>query len=177
MIGHSVKVLSDIILRMPKMRTWTDDELVLAVADSRSYRMVLIKLQLVPAGGNYAQVKRRVSEMGLSTEHFTGMGWSLGIVKPPAPLEYLLVANGTAQSYVLKKRLFVHGIKKPECELCGWAEKSLDGRIPVELDHINGDHSDNRLENLRILCPNCHSLQPTHRGKNKKVTLKYARVV
>jgi hypothetical protein len=63
---------------------------------------------------------------------------------------------------------FKEGIKKEECEMCGWAKSSLDGRIPLELDHINGDHHDNRLINLRILCPNCHSLQPTHRGKNKK---------
>ena len=48
------------------------------------------------------------------------------------------------------------------------AEKSEDGRIPVELDYINGDHHDNRIKNLRILCPNCHSLQLTHRGKNKR---------
>lgn len=52
------------------------------------------------------------------------------------------------------------------CEDCGWAKSSEDGRIPVELDHINGDRHDNRLENLRILCPNCHSLRLTHRGKN-----------
>ena len=45
-------------------------------------------------------------------------------------------------------------------------KKSIDGRIPLELDHINGDRHDNRIKNLRILCPNCHSLQPTHRGRN-----------
>ncbi|MGB4076287.1 MAG: HNH endonuclease [Minisyncoccia bacterium] len=39
--------------------------------------------------------------------------------------------------------------------------------MPVELDHVNGDRHDNRIENLRILCPNCHSLKPTHRGRNK----------
>lgn len=53
-------------------------------------------------------------------------------------------------------------------ERCGWAERAEDGRIPVELDHKNGDRFDNRFENLQILCPNCHSLQPTHRGKNVK---------
>lgn len=56
----------------------------------------------------------------------------------------------------------------PRCELCDWAEMAEDGRIPVELDHINGDRYDNRIKNLRILCPNCHSLQSTHRGKNQK---------
>ena len=52
--------------------------------------------------------------------------------------------------------------------MCGWAKISIDGRIPLELDQINGNRHDNRLENLRILCPNCHSLQITHRGMNIK---------
>ena len=64
-------------------------------------------------------------------------------------------------------RLFKAGLKKAGCEECGWAKLSADGRIPVELDHINGDRYDNRIENLRILCPNCHSLKSTHRGRNK----------
>ncbi len=52
--------------------------------------------------------------------------------------------------------------------MCGWNKTTKDGRLPLELDHINGDSRDNRLTNLQILCPNCHSLQPTHRGLNKK---------
>ncbi|HSW37500.1 MAG TPA: HNH endonuclease [Candidatus Saccharimonadales bacterium] len=161
---------------MPKNRSWEDEALVQAVKESFSIRMVIQKLGLIPAGGNYQQVKRRIAELTLDITHFTGMGWNTGVRKrtmvPALPIEELLVENSLAQSYKLKNRLFLLGLKEAKCELCGWAERSPDGRIPVELDHINGTHSDNRLENLRILCPNCHSLQPTHRGKNKRVKLR-----
>ena len=160
---------------MPNKRSWTDEQLVMAVETSLSYRSVLIKLGLIPAGGNYAQLKSRIKELKLDTEHFTGQGWNVGWkFDPRVPVQELgsvLVRDSGIQSFKLKKRLVEAGIKKLECELCGWAQMSEDGRIPVELDHINGIHSDNRLENLRVLCPNCHSLQPTHRGKNKKVKL------
>ncbi|MEI9914326.1 MAG: HNH endonuclease signature motif containing protein [Candidatus Saccharibacteria bacterium] len=155
---------------MSSRRKWNDEQLMEAVKDSRSYRQVLIKLSLIPAGGNYVQVQNRVKALNLDTKHFLGMGWNVGLLfvpNPAQPLSKLLVKNSTAQSYVLKKRLFVSGLLKPKCELCGWAKVSKDGRIPVELDHINGNHYDNRIHNLRILCPNCHSLQTTHRGKNK----------
>jgi hypothetical protein len=165
---------------MGRQRSWTDEALINAVAISKSYRNVLILLRLVPAGGNYEQVKTAIKRLGLATDHFTGMGWSTGLkfnLRSATPIQELLVANGTMQSYSLKKRLFRAGLKSPACEMCGWARKSLDGRIPVELDHINGNHFDNRIENLRILCPNCHSLQPTHRGKNKRHLLVSAGVV
>ncbi len=158
---------------MPK-RSWTDEQLTAVVKDSKSYRSVLIKLSLIPAGGNYDAIKRRVEELGISTEHFTGKGWNVGglfVPKPAIPIEQLLVEDSNVQSYKLKKKLFVKGLKQPKCELCGWAKIAPDGRIPLELDHINGIRKDNRLENLRILCPNCHSLQPTHRGRNKRTRL------
>ena len=150
---------------------WTDGELREAVAASASYSQAIRRLGLVPAGGNYVQVQRRIRELALDTSHFTGKRWNVGLKfrpSPPAPLEVVLVVGRPTGSHKLKKRLFRAGLKAPVCELCGWAARAPDGRIPVELDHINGDRSDNRLENLRILCPNCHSLQPTHRGLNHK---------
>lgn len=160
---------------MSTHRSWTDEQLTEAVKTSRSYRQVIIKLNLIPAGGNYAQVRRAIKALGLDTSHFLGMGWNVGLLfrpSPPIPLNKLLKRETIVQSYKLKLRLFEKGLKQPKCEICGWAKKSIDGRIPVELDHINGVHSDNRLKNLRILCPNCHSMQLTHRGKNKKVSLR-----
>jgi 5-methylcytosine-specific restriction endonuclease McrA len=152
-------------------RRWTIKDLQIAVKSSLSIREVIIKLGLVPAGGNYEQIKSAFKEADINTEHFTGKGWRLHKTfepRPRIPLSKILVKNSTFQSFKLKKRLFFEGLKKPACELCGWAEQSQDGRIPLELDHVNGDHYDNRIENLRILCPNCHSLQPTHRGRNQR---------
>ena len=77
------------------------------------------------------------------------------------------------QSYKLKKRLIEESLLKDECSICGWDEKPSSNEFtPCELDHINGDSLDHRLCNLRILCPNCHSLTKTYRfrrGKNNLI--------
>lgn len=150
---------------------WTDDELRAAVHRSRSIAQVLKLLDLRPAGGNYVHVRRRIEELAIDTSHFRGQAWNSGLSfrpSPPISLAALLVANRPTGTHRLKLRLFREGIKPARCELCGWAQVAADGRLPLELDHINGDRNDNRIENLRILCPNCHSLQPTHRGLNKR---------
>ena len=104
---------------------------------------------------------------------FANSTWSKAIergdIKPNdhiIPLEVLLVSDRhkTAR-YHLKNRLLRVGVLKRECAICGiteWQGKPL----AFDLDHINGINNDNRLENLRILCPNCHSQTETHAGKN-----------
>jgi len=151
-------------------RSWTINQLEKAVKESKSFRKVLEKLKLRNTGGNYEQIKKYIKEYQLDTKHFTGRAWNKGLKgfgQPRIPLEKILVKNSHFQSFKLKKRLFAAGLKIPRCEQCGWAEKTKTGYLPLELDHINGDRHDNRLENLRILCPNCHSLQPTHRGRRR----------
>jgi hypothetical protein len=154
-----------------KKRSWTENELRIAVGESKSVRQVISRLGLVEAGGNYSQIKKFLAFYKIKTDHFTGQAWNKGmkgIGKPRLKLESILKKNNYFQSFKLKKRLFNSGLKKKKCELCGWNKISVDGRLPLELDHINGDSSDNRLKNLRVLCPNCHSLQKTHRGLNRK---------
>lgn len=154
-----------------KKRSWTLEQLKESAQNSKSIRQVIIKLGLRGAGGNYQQIKRYIEEEKISITHFTGKGWNKGlsgIGKPRIALSDILKQGSWFQSYKLKKRLFAEGLKPRNCEECGWSKQSEDGYLPLELDHINGDRYDNRLENLRVLCPNCHSLKPTHRGKNKK---------
>jgi len=154
-----------------RKRKWDVESLKKAVKSSSSYRQVLKKLGLKEAGGNYSQIKKYIEELGLDFDHYKGRGWKKGLSgfdSPRIPLEKILVKNSRFQSYKLKKRLFKAGLKKQNCEECGWCKVSEDGRIPLELDHINGNSRDNRIENLRVLCPNCHSLKPTHRGRNRQ---------
>ncbi len=154
------------------MRTkrWDIEKLKLAVKESRSVRQVINKLGLVPAGGNYDQIKKYIKINKLDTKHFRGYAWNKGmrgIGKPFIKTKDILKTNSDFQSFKLKLRLFKESLKIQKCEECSWAKTSIDGRIPLELDHINGNRRDNRIKNLRILCPNCHSLKTTHRGKNK----------
>lgn len=156
-----------------KSKKWSNEDLKRAVRESTSFRQVLLKLNLKMAGGNYETIKRYIRSNNLNIEHFRGKTWNKGLtglnVKPKVPIELILVKSSNFQSYKLKNRLIKNNVKFPKCENCGWSKKAKDGRIPIELHHINGDKYDNRLENLIILCPNCHSLEENYRGRNIKI--------
>ncbi len=77
----------------------------------------------------------------------------------------------SVKSNTLKQKLFRDGIKEYKCELCG-LNTWLDGPIPLELHHKDGNHYNNNLDNLQILCPNCHALQPNNSGKAVKIKVK-----
>ena len=151
------------------MKKYTEDQLIEAVKTSTSYRQVLIKLGIESYGGNYRVLKKNIELLQLDTSHMTGQGHMKGKTHSnnTRPIEELLVENSNYQSFKLKNRLLKDKIKKHQCECCGiteWLEKPT----PLELDHINGINTDNRLKNLRLLCPNCHAQTSTYRGKNKK---------
>lgn len=150
--------------------TWNDAQFKEAVETSLSYAEIIRKLGLNPAGGNYGTVKRKIKELGLDISHMTGQGWNQGNryrpVKPHQPLSEILVKDSTwVSTYALKNRLLKEKVKEYRCEKCG--RTGWEGHpIPLELHHINGIKNDLRLENLQMLCPNCHSLTDNYRGKN-----------
>ena len=127
-------------------------------------------LGIKPCGGNYKLIHNAISEHNLDTSHFRGQGWNIGLKFVPSeavPINQILVKDSCYQSYKLKNRLIKEGLKQHICESCGltlWQEKL----IPLELHHINGNNKDNRLENILLLCPNCHALTDSYRGKNNK---------
>ena len=125
---------------------------------------VIRELGLQLAGGTYTSLHFHILRLGISTDHHTGKGWargSVGVTSHPLPLNEVLVENSSFQSAgKLRKRLIREGLKEPRCETCG-LDNWLGRPLALELDHINGERTDNRLENLRILCPNCHSQTDT----------------
>lgn len=149
-------------------RTWTESELVSAVRDSYSYASVLRALNLRPTGGNYAQIKKYIKEFNLDCSHFTGQAHGAGKTRPRfwADVTSKLTKNSNWNTNQLRKQLIRAGLFEHKCYSCLNVEW-MGAPIPLELDHIDGDRTNNLIENLRVLCPNCHSMTPTYRGKNK----------
>jgi len=136
-----------------------------------SLRAVLQRLGLHPTGANYKTVQMTIARLGLDTRHFLGRGHLRGKSHGWArrlPLDVILVANsGYMSMWNLKRRLITGGLMESKCSECGLTEWR-GGRLGLVLDHINGDARDHRLENLRLLCPNCNSQTPTFAGRNRR---------
>lgn len=147
----------------------SEQELKDAVAKSNSIAEICRCFGLKPNGGNYKTIHKEIKEYKIDTSHFTGQGWNVRLkFKPKAtkPLEEILVKDSNYQSFKLKNRLFNEGVKERRCECCG-NDEWLGQPIPLELHHIDGDNTNNDLENLQILCPNCHAMTTTYRGLNR----------
>lgn len=151
-------------------RTWTDEQFVSAVESSEYVSDVIRKLGLTLRPGNYETVKRYVKKFGLNTDHFIGNGKknNRGGTEE-IPLSELFVKNCNHTRGIVKKRVIKYNLLPYRCSICSIHEWKGQ-RLSLVLDHINGTNDDHRLENLRFLCPNCNSLQPTFCGKNKRKT-------
>lgn len=139
------------------------------VKNSNSFSDIFNHFDMVRSGTSYKIIKNRLDKEHISYSHF-GYVNQLNFKKEKIPLKSLLVVHESrvTKNQDLKKRLIEEGVKKDECEQCNNPPFWNGIKLTLQLDHINGDNKDNRLENLQILCPNCHSQTNTFSGKNLK---------
>lgn len=146
------------------------------VKKSFSLKEVLLNMNLRAVGGNYKTIHKYINELKLNTSHFITNKErciSMGVFNKK-PIEFYLIQDNKTSSSSLKERLFKEGLLKNICCECGQCDVWCGKKISLILDHKNGNHYDWRLENLRILCPNCNATLETHcRGhkyiSNKKI--------
>lgn len=151
---------------------YSDDVIRRAVSESKSWAGVCRILRGIDnkkavLTGMQWHIRNRAKDAGVDSSHFTGQAWNRGqTFGPKRSVEYYLCKGGPfIKSNDLKKRLIRDGLKKHQCESCMGTEW-MGHPIPIELDHIDGDHDNNLIGNLRILCPNCHAQTETYCGKN-----------
>lgn len=133
----------------------TEEEYRSAAAMSRSIAEMCRKLGLAPRGGNYQTLKTKISKYSIDTSHFLGQGWNKENYSG-AP---------TSKAAIKSKLIRERGHRCERCQNTEWLKEP----ITIELEHVDGDNTNNLESNLLLLCPNCHSLTPTWKNKNRKL--------
>lgn len=149
---------------------YTKELLEPIVKKSTSWAMVCRFLELRPSGSSQYHIQRKTLSFNIDVSHFKGCGWSAGrIFKSKTPFDEWILSPRLSSDKI-RKRLIKDKIKEEKCEICGLSEW-MGEKIRFELDHKDGDHYNNKIENLQIVCPTCHS-QKTYRNKDgrKKTT-------
>jgi len=150
---------------------YTKELLEVLVKNSITKTQLLSKLGLRHVGGNFYTINKYLKLYNIDISHFNPYyknDISRFSKKKQKSLDEILVENSTYSRTNLKRRLYKENLKQPKCELCGQDENWNGKHMSLILDHINGVWNDNRIENLRIVCPNCNATLDTHAGKNNK---------
>ena len=142
----------------------TKEEIIKACQNSNCYADVLRNLGLALTGGNHTTVKKYITEFGIDISNWHYKAGSRAQISLD---ELLTKGSRSTRASSLRDRVIKGNIIDYRCEKCG-ISSWMDEEISLHLDHINGDYTDNRIKNLRFLCPNCHSQTPTYGTRNLK---------
>ena len=142
-----------------------EEEFAKMVAESKSFYELAEKIGYARGGGGtQASLKRAVEERNLSTEHFTGQAWNRG------QYDYTAFTKGSPKKNgktIADPLIALRGRQCENCYLTTWLEQPIN----LEVHHIDGDRSNNELENLQLLCPNCHSYTDNFCYKTTKISI------
>ena len=152
-----------------KIYELTDEQFINLIKNSCNVSEVLFKLGYTTNGNSwgYSQVKQRMIDLNLQYSEFKGKLITCNKVNK-VNTKSLFITNSNHNRSVLRRYIINNNLIPYKCSICGlthWQDKTLS----LELDHINGINNDNRLENLRFLCPNCHSQTTTYGSRNHKL--------
>jgi len=140
-------------------------ELEKACNESKNAAEVLEKFNLKPSSGNYTTLKKYMACYKLTISGFGKFRRSKR--KKTYNDSECFKENSTIARHHLKKRIIENELIKYECHICKLGETWNNKKLVLQLEHLNGINNDNRLENLKFICPNCHSQTETYAAKNK----------
>ena len=144
------------------MIRYTKETLEEVVRSSTNYREVLLKFERNQSMSTYKTLKRWLGIWEIDTSHFTRT-----IKVKPHSRDSFFIINSPVSRHAVKKRIIKENLINYRCQICKSNDEWLGKKISLILDHINGINNDNRLENLRFLCPNCNATLDTHCRKKQ----------
>lgn len=149
-----------------EVKKYSKEKLNEIIKKSTSYAEVLKRLEMKPSGGNQQTLKKYILKHGINISHFLHQAWKRGKTSNnKVDIEEYLSNKRPIYSHPLKLKLIKEGYFDHKCYKCNLTEWQGE-KIPIQLHHIDGNSSNNNLDNLIILCPNCHALTDTFCGKN-----------
>ena len=152
-------------------RKWSNQDLINAVSSSKNKASVIRKLGLQVRPGNYRTIEKYIKHLNLDISHFTGCAHGTTIPKNKKLNKEIFIKDSDFSRNHLKKRIIQENLIDYECQKCGLKDEWQNEKLVLVLDHINGINNDDRLDNLRFLCPNCNSQTRTFcRGQKRTYT-------